>query len=151
MKQPLKLQVKRLNENAILPTRAQFDDAGLDLYSSDSVFIPYGSSGKIPTGISVATPSGTYIQIADRSSMAVKGLRTGAGVVDSQFRGGLTVIIHNLNNATESYIGERGYWVKKGDKIAQMISIPILLPEVEEVSELSETSRGHNGFGSSGR
>ena len=156
-----KLQAKRLNETAILPTRANANDAGLDLYALSDVFIPVGGSVRVPTGIAFNVPSGTYIQIADRSSLAVKGLRTGAGVVDTGYQGDVSVVLHNLNNTSSGYYDfdstnsyntfQKGYKIKKGDKIAQAILIPILTPELEEVTEFAPSERGDRGFGSSGR
>lgn len=147
----MKLQVKKLHENAILPVRSHSTDAGLDLYALTDHFIPTGSTVRVRTGIAAAAPAGTFLKVEDRSSMAAKGLRTGGGVVDSGYEGDITVVLHNLNNYDDNFAGQLGYKVKAGDKIAQMILVPILTPEVQEVSEFAPTERGANGFGSSGR
>lgn len=144
---PLKsLQVKKLHAEAILPSRAHEWDAGLDLYALHSVFIPLGGTVKIATGIAINIPEGYYTQIQDRSGLASKGLRTGAGVVDHGYHGELLVVMHNL-----AYEGEDdGYHVKAGDRVAQMVVHKIELPVVEEVAFEAETERGTKGFGSSG-
>lgn len=141
---------KTLNENAVTPTRAHSSDAGLDLYASERVFIPLGATVKIPTGLAAAIPDGTYVQIADRSGLASKGLRTGAGVIDSTYRGELMIVMHNLNFDSHTYIGEMGYMVQKGDKIAQALHVPVLLSEVVLTETLPKSVRGINGFGSTG-
>lgn len=157
----MKLQAKLLNEAAILPTRANSNDAGFDLYALTHVFIPVGGSARVPTGIAFNVPAGTYLKIEDRSSLAVKGLRTGAGVVDSGYTGDVTIVLHNLNNTSSGYYDfdstnsyntfQKGYKIRKGDKIAQAVLIPILTPELEVVAEFVPTERGDKGFGSSGQ
>lgn len=145
------LEFKKLHPDAIIPTRSYSGDAGLDLFSIEDVFIPLGATVKVPTGISVAVPYGCVGKIEDRSGMAVKGLRTGAGVVDTQYRGELSVVLHNLNNAHNSHAGVRGYLVKKGDRIAQLIVYNVHLLEPVEVLDLDSTTRGTGGFSSTGR
>jgi dUTP pyrophosphatase len=145
------LQVKKLHENAILPSRSHSTDAGLDVYALSDHFLPVGTTGRIATGVAAAAPIGTFLKVEDRSSMAANGIRTGAGVVDASYRGDITVVLHNLNNTRDSFAGQRGYMVKAGDKIAQLVLIPILTPNVEEVKDFAPTERGANGFGSTGR
>jgi dUTP pyrophosphatase len=146
------LKVKKLNENGKLPLRSNSTDAGLDLFASESVFIPHGSTAIVPTGISIETPSGYVSKIEDRSSMAAKGLRTGAGVVDSGYTGEIKVVIHNFSNKDGSMSMNRGYVVNKGDKIAQLLIYKVETPTTVEVQELGQSDRGFKGFGqSSGR
>jgi deoxyuridine 5'-triphosphate nucleotidohydrolase len=142
----MKLQAKKLHTEATLPTRGHTFDAGLDLYALSDVYLPMGTTGKVPTGISINVPQGYYAQIKDRSSMAVKSLIVGAGVIDHGYTGELVVIIHNFNNISH----QSGYMVKAGDKVAQVILHKIELPEVEEVEAFEETERGNKGFGSTG-
>ena len=150
------LKVKRLSPQAKLPTRNNNADAGLDLYASSDMFIKVGSTVVKPTDIAIDIPYGMVGEIKDRSGLASKGLRTGAGVVDSGYRGGVGVVLHNLNNTTYErrdpvlYTSEKGYLVTAGDKIAQLVVYKIELPSVEEVNSLDQTDRGSNGFGSSG-
>jgi dUTP pyrophosphatase len=148
------IKIKKLSSKAILPTRNVSTDAGLDLYAAESVFIPVGSTVKVSTDIVVNIEPGYFGLVCDRSSMGVKGLRTGAGVIDAGYNGHLCVVLHNLNNTSYNEVIQddlcTGYQIKVGDKIAQLIIQPISLPIVEEVNELSPTERGNNGFGSSG-
>lgn len=145
------LNFKKLSEDAILPSRSFEGDAGLDLYSTADIFIPLGSTVKIPTGIAVAVPMGCVGKIEDRSGLGSKGLRTGAGVVDTQYRGELSVIMHNLNNKTSSHIGQSGYQVRKGDRVAQILIYDIKLLQPIEVQNLDTTDRNVGGFSSTGR
>lgn len=158
------LKVKRLNSEAKLPTRADDGSNGYDLYSTEDVFIPKGSTAIIKTGISVELPKYLdiytdsnavlpYLEIKDRSSMAAKSLRTGAGVVDNSYRGEIKVVMHNLSNTddydtiTENY----GYIIHKGDKIAQGIITLSMIPSIVEVDNTSVTDRNDKAFGHSGR
>ncbi len=149
------IKVKRLSENATLPTRSFSADAGLDIYASDDIFIPVNSTAKIPTDIAVHIEPGYYAQMSDRSGCAVKGLRVGAGVVDAGYNGHMCVIMHNLNNKSDLQDSFRdsaeGYKVRKGDRIAQLVVMRVELPVVEEVADFAESERGTAGFNSTGR
>lgn len=139
----MKIYVKKLREDAYLPTRGSANAAGLDLYSVEEMIIPPGERALVKTGISVAVEHGTYFRISPRSGLALKhGIDTMAGVVDSDYRGEICVILVNLNNSPFS--------IMKGDRIAQGIVEVIQLAEVEEVNNLDDTARGSNGFGSTG-
>ena len=141
--------IKFLNENARMPTRAKEGDAGLDLYAAEDVFIPVGVTALVSLGIATEIPLNTMLKIEDRSSMAIKGLRTGAGIVDSGYRGEIKVVMHNLTcvEDTDPVLFKKGKQIKKGDKIAQAILHPILLPIPNKTEELKDTSRGTGGFG----
>jgi dUTP pyrophosphatase len=156
-----KLKVKRLSEDAILPTRSNPTDAGLDLYAAEDVEIGSRFSGhdkmdltykpgddpsrrKVSTDIGVEVPPGLGLFIWDRSGLSARdGLHRVAGVVDSSYRGPVKVALVNLSN--------KSYSIKKGDRIAQAILAPLTLAEVVEVSELAPSNRGSGGFGSTGR
>lgn len=139
----MKIYVKKLREDAYLPTRGSEHAAGLDLYSIEEVLIPPGERALVKTGISVAVEHGTYFRIAPRSGLAYKhGIDVLAGVVDSDYRGEIAVILNNLGN--------KDFHVMKGDRIAQGIIEVIQLSEVVEVDDLDSTDRGANGFGSTG-
>ena len=154
------MKVKKLHPNAKLPVRAESGSNGYDLFASEDVFVSIGETTIVPTGISIElekTISGRLpvFKIEDRSSMAAKGLRTGAGIVDFSYRGEIKVVIHNLwaDNRTKEQIFARkatGYQINKGDKIAQGLIYLTSVEDVEEVRDLSETERNGNGFGSSG-
>ena len=154
------LKIKKLVEHATLPTRGHSTDAGLDLYAVEDIFIPQGVTTKISTGIAADIPEGYFIKIEDRSSMAIKGLRTGAGIVDSGYQGEMCVVLHNfscqidLECAHQEGFGtiyQSGYRIRSGDKIAQMIVHKIELPEVEEIDGFDVTERSTSGWGSTGR
>ena len=137
------LPVKRVSEEAILPTRAHPDDAGLDLYALEDALIAPQAGRLVRTGIAAELPQGHVGMIADRSSMAKKGLKTAGGIIDAGYRGEIQVVLWNLSREEAL--------VKKGERLAQMLILPIATPAVLEVKELGQTSRGEGGFGSTGR
>ncbi|CAI2381566.1 unnamed protein product [Moneuplotes crassus] len=139
------LRVKRLVENAIVPKKANEYAAGYDLYSSNAEDITIEPQGKalIPTGCSFSIPHGNYGRIAPRSGLAwKKHLDVGAGVIDSDYRGEVRVVIFNLS--------QNEYVVTPGERIAQMIIEKVVPTEIEEVDDLEVTERGAGGFGSTG-
>jgi len=144
------INVLRLNESAVLPTRTNPTDAGLDLYASESVFITRGETKLIKTDISVRIPPGYVGKIEDRSSMAVKGLRTGAGIIDAGYNGEVKIVIHNISNINDWFSSTRGYLVEAGQKIAQLLIYKVETPKVVEVKLSWNSERGDKGFGSSG-
>jgi dUTP pyrophosphatase len=140
------LPVKRLTETAKLPDKANLFDAGLDLYCDEKevVRLAPGERKLFCTGISVAIPKGFVGLIWPRSGHAVKkGLDTMAGVIDAPYRGEVKVLLVNHSNEYQYY--------STGDKIAQMLIQVIPDFTAIEVETLDETSRGDNGFGSSGQ
>ncbi|CAG8583567.1 7026_t:CDS:2 [Diversispora eburnea] len=128
------LRVKCLSSKAKLPIRCSDLAAGYDLYSAANIIVPTKGRAVIPTDLSIGIPSGTYGRVAPRSGLA--------GVVDADFRGGLTVLLFNF--------GDKDYQVHEGDRIAQLILERICTPEVVQVEELEDTVRGSKGFGSTG-
>jgi dUTP pyrophosphatase len=111
---------------AKLPTRGSAQAAGYDLYACEDTVIPKGGRKVVQTGISIALPEGHYGRVAPRSGLAVKyGIDTGAGVVDSDYRGLLGVVLFNF--------GEADFPFKAGDRIAQLIIEKISTPDVVEV------------------
>ena len=138
----LKIKIKRLNPEAILPSYAHKGDAGLDLFSCESCILQPGERKLISTGISAELPEGYVALIWDKSGVAASGIKTMGGVIEHTYRGEYKVIM--LNTTKENYE------IKKAQKIAQLLIQPIVTAEVEEVSELSETERGSGAFGSTG-
>jgi dUTP pyrophosphatase len=136
------LEMTRLDPAATLPTRAHEDDAGLDLYALKTIEVPPSEGRLVPTGVSLAVPRGCVGLIMDRSSMARKGFKTAGGVIDAGYRGEIGVVLWNISKEPLS--------VEKGNRIAQLLVVPILVPKIVEKSELTETVRGEKGFGSSG-
>lgn len=140
----MKLKIKKLHEEAILPNYAHEDDAGFDLYSIEDVEIAPNVRVQIRTGIAMQIPVGFVGLIWDKSGLSHKhGLKTLGGVIDSGYRGEVKVGIINL--------GEQTYKLEKGHKVAQMIIQKKETCEIEEVSDLEESHRGEGGFGSSGK
>ncbi|CAG9327221.1 unnamed protein product [Blepharisma stoltei] len=138
-----RLPVKRLHERAMLPTRGSSEAAGLDLYASEPLIIPSKGRGLAKTGIAIAVPRGHYGRVAPRSGLAVNfGIDVGAGVIDSDYRGEVGVVLFNF--------GDQDFAVNPGMRIAQLIIEKIEVPDVVEVADLNETVRGDGGFGSTG-
>lgn len=138
-----KILIKKLRPDAYIPTRGSDQAAGLDLYSVSSIVVPPGDRALIPTGISISIPKNTYFRIAPRSGLAYKnGIDVLAGVIDSDYRGEIKILIVNL--------GKNKFLINPGDRIAQGILERILVLDVEEITELDDTNRGADGFGSTG-
>lgn len=134
----------KLHPDAKTPTRAHESDAGNDLYALEDFTIYAGETLLVKTGIAVALPEHAYGQISGRSSLAKNGIFVTGGVIDSSYRGAISVILNSCaGNVMMHY--------KKGDKIAQLIVLPILEVTWKEVETLDTTVRGSNGFGSSDR
>jgi dUTP pyrophosphatase len=144
----MQLLVKKLKENAIIPSYGSRYAAGMDLYAYGEHFIEAGTRKLIPTGISIEwkgeDANKYYIRIAPRSGLAVKhSIDIGAGVVDFDYRGEIFVCF--INN------GPKDYKIAHGDRIAQMILEKInIFEEIIEISQLTNTERGEGGFGSTG-
>lgn len=137
------LKIKRIVPNAKMPSYANSNDAGMDLYASQTIVLSAGKRVAVPTGIAVAIPSGYVGLIWDKSGIALKaGLKTLGGVIDSGYRGEIGVIIHNTSDVP--------YRIESGKKIAQMLIQPIVQKKIVEVDSLDETQRGVGGFGSTG-
>lgn len=141
----IQLFVKRLSPEATLPTRGSEEAAGLDLYSAETKTIPPFGKALIRTEISIDIPWGHYARVAPRSGLAYKHhIDVGAGVIDSDYRGPIGVVLFNHSPDTE-------FVVNIGDRIAQLVLEQISIPTVVEVDDLTETKRGSGGFGSTGK
>jgi dUTP pyrophosphatase len=137
------LYIKKLSDDAIIPTKGSKYAAGYDLYSAVDTIVPSQGKTLIKTDIAIAVPSGHYGRVAPRSGLAHKHfIDVGAGVIDEDYRGNVGVILFNHNNVE--------FKVNKGDRIAQLILEKISVPDIEEVTELPDTDRGDGGFGSTG-
>ena len=143
------INVKKLRENATLPTRGSAQAAGYDLYAcidGGSVTIAPHSTEKIGTGLAIAVPDGYFGAIFASSGLAAKrGLRPAncVGVADSDYRGEYIVALHNDTDEPRT--------VAAGERIAQLVVMPYLSVEFTEVADLDETERGAGGFGSTGK
>ena len=139
----VKFKVKKVRDEAVLPTYAHSGDAGMDLYSCADCCLEQGQRMLIPTGLSIHVPKGFVGLIWPRSGLAYKkGVDILAGVMDEGFRGEMGVVL--LNTGYDDLV------IKKGERIAQLLIQPIEICEVEEVDDLEESSRGERGFGSTG-
>lgn len=140
----MKLKVKKLRKDAIVPKYSHHDDAGFDLFTPENVILKKGERIGVPTGIAMEIPEGYVGLIWDKSGLAIKnGMKTLGGVIDSTYRG--EVIVGMINLSKEDYIFEKGH------KVAQMIIQKKETVDFEECSELSDTKRGCDGFGSTGK
>ncbi len=137
----------KLNEAAVLPTRAHPGDAGLDLYSVELAHIGPGERWSLGTGIALEIPEGHAGLVLPRSGLAREHgitLVNSPGLIDSGYRGEVRVLLLNTDPAETVRI-------EPGARIAQLVLAPIALADVVEVAELSDSSRGEGGFGSTGR
>lgn len=139
----MNLLIKKLDESAIIPTKAHSTDLGYDLYALETIIVGDNVPTLVRTGIGVKFPEGWGGFIKDRSSMATKlNLQTVAGVIDEDYTGEIKVAL--LTNQGTVVI-------EKGQKIAQLVPIPVTNWDIIEVENLPETVRGEKGFGSSGK
>ena len=144
----VKVLFKRLDPKAQIPKYKTNGSSGLDLMAliEDPIKIKAQESALIPTGISIAIPQDTEIQIRPRSGLAAKysiSVLNTPGTIDSDYRGEIKIILFNH--------GKKEFTVNNNDRIAQMVLMPILKIEFKEVDELPETLRGSGGFGSTGK
>lgn len=141
----LTLEFKKLTAGAVAPVRGSADAAGYDLCCIEDFTLQPGEQKLVKTGIAVALPYGYYGQLASRSGLCVKEkILTQAGVIDSDYRGEIGVVLYKLPSATNITA------FKAGDRITQMIVLKHEAPFVFEVADLSNTNRASGGFGSTG-
>lgn len=139
-----KIEIKLLNNNAVMPSAAEGTPAGLDLYSAQDATIAGRGTKVIQTGVALAIEEGYWGKIYERSGMSVRtSLGIKAGVIDSDYRGEIKIVLYNYNDFPEK--------IQKGDKIAQIIFHRQEIIKLEEVEEFTnpDTERGDKGFGSS--
>lgn len=139
----MRAQFKLLNERAKIPTYNKEDDVGMDLYSLDKRTLEQGEPFIFKLGLACEFEKGYVALIQDRSSMGARGVRVLGGVIDPGYRGEWGVI---LVNTTENEI-----LINPGDKIAQVLFMPVVRADVETSESLSKSDRGTGGFGSSGK
>ena len=143
MKTSNALRVKLLSSKATLPVKGTTLAAGYDLSSAQELIIPINGRALVQTDISLSVPKGTYGRIAPRSGLAVKhGITTGAGVIDADYTGPIGIVLFNH--------GDQDFQIKEGDRIAQLILEQVANKPVIQVQELTQTTRGSKGFGSTG-
>lgn len=132
-----------LDKGAFIPTRAHEADAGLDLYARETTVVPAKESAKFDTGVHIELPPNMVGVLKSKSGLNVKNGLLSEGVIDEGYTGSIVVKLYNHSG--------RDYVVNKGDKISQLVILPVLRPSLEVVDSLEQTERGNNGFGSSGR
>ena len=144
------VEVTRLDKNANLPWRYS-GTAGFDLYALEDVFLKLGETTVVETGISFNIPSGFFGKIENVNRLATLGIIVGSGIIDPEYPGETKVALYNFSNTCASTYKGRGYMVKKGEKIAQLVVQPLVFVRLIQSEKLETTERGENGFGSSGR
>jgi dUTP pyrophosphatase len=137
-----KCLIQQCNKDAKIPVRAHSTDAGVDLITMEECTLNEGEQISLPTGIKIALPKNTVGLIQDRSSFGNRGIKVMGGVVDEGYTGEVRVMLKNLSSSA--------IIVRKGDRIAQLLIIPILKPQIIEVTHLPPSDRGDHGFGSTG-
>lgn len=131
-----------LDEDAIMPCRAHETDAGYDLFSREDAFIYQNGSGTFDTGVHMAIPRGFCGLLVSKSGLNTMGIQS-TGLVDADYTGSIGVKLYNH--------GPKAVEIKKGQKISQIVILPIITPKLVQAEELEETERGNGGFGSTGK
>ena len=139
----MQIKVKKLKENAKLPRYMHPGDVGMDLYSMETVTVKPGEHVRLWHGFALEFPEGNAAIVMDKSSISKAGLVHMGGVFDAGYRGEYNT--HLVNLSSESYI------IEEGDKVSQLVIVPVSIVELKEVTELSDSSRGEGAFGSTGR
>lgn len=143
----MELRVARLRDEAVLPSRAHEGDAGLDLYACEAAHVGPGERWSVGTGVAVEIPAGHAGLVLPRSGLAREhgiALVNAPGLIDAGYRGEVRVLLLNTDPAET-------FRVEPGDRIAQLVVVPIALAEPVRVEALGDSARGDGGFGSSGR
>lgn len=140
----MKVKIKKTNKSAVVPAYASTGASGLDLTAIDLVVINPGDRTLLRTGISIELPQGYGAFVMGRSGNTIKrGLLVALGLIDSDYRGEIGVMAFNTT--------DKKMIIQQGDRIAQLVIMPTPQIDLEEVDELSDTQRGNDGFGSTGR
>ena len=145
----MEIKIKKLRENAKIPSRATNGSAGMDLYAciDEPITLAPGQLAIVPTGIAIALPDNSCAAfLYARSGLGVKHgicLSNGVGVIDSDYRGEICAGLCNVSDTP--------YTIEPDERVCQMVIAPVLTPDVVEVSELDDTDRGEGGFGSTGK
>ena len=142
-----KIKIKRIHKNAIIPKYAHRGDVGFDLCSVEDWNIKPGDIQMVRTGLTIQLEYGYEMTVRQRSGLSImfpNYIVIGIGTVDTSYRGEIMIPI--INNRKD----DRNFIIKAGDRVAQGVISPIIIPKIIEVDELDETDRGINGFGSTG-
>src|SRR3989338_4428696 len=139
----MRIKVKKLKKNAKLPKYHHPGDVGMDVYAMETITILPMGHHRFWHGFALEFPEGYAAIIMDKSSISKTGLHTMGGVFDAGFRGEYNTHLVNLS--------DKPYTVEAGDKVSQLVIMPVVIGELEETDKLSESARGEGGFGSTGR
>ena len=139
----MKIKIKKLKENAKLPTHGHPGDVGMDMYAMETVTIPPMGHYRFWHGFALEFPEGYGAIVMDKGSISKAGLHHMGGVFDAGYRGEYNTHLVNLS--------KKSYTVEKGDKVSQLVVLPVAIGKIKVVKKLTETSRGHGAFGSTGR
>lgn len=139
----MKIKIKKLSPDAKLPSYAHPGDVGMDMYALETKTVNPGEIVFFNCGFSLEFPAGYGAIVKDKSSTSKAGIHVLRGVFDAGYRGEYKTHVINL--------GKTPYTIEKGDKVAQLVIIPVIIPELEVVEELSESERGTGEFGSTGK
>lgn len=139
----MKIKIKKLKDGAKLPKYHMPGDVGMDMYAMETVTLKPGEHYRFWHGFAMEFDNGYAAIVKDKSSISKAGLHTMGGVFDAGYRGEYNTHLVNLSNDS--------YTVEEGDKVAQLIIYPIVIAELEETEELSESERGEGKFGSTGK
>ncbi len=137
------LKIKKIRDDAKVPTRAHHDDAGIDLYACGEHSVEPHQTAMILIGVAFEIEEGCVGLIWDKSSIGSKSLKTLSGVIDAGYRGEVSVMVNNLS--------DEPYTFSHGHKVAQLLIQKVEFPDIIEVDELSDSLRGEGGFGSTGK
>ncbi len=139
----LKLKIKKLHPDAKIPSYGHPGDVGLDLYALEDMVIKPGEHGRINHGFALEFPEGYGAFVMDKSGVSKSFMKTFGGVFDAGYRGEYNTHLYNT--------GKEDYIIEKGDKVAQLVILPVAIAELEETDTLGESSRGEGRFGSTGK
>jgi dUTP pyrophosphatase len=139
----MKVKIKKLKKDIKMPKYAHPGDVGLDLFAMEDTIILPGGHCSFFHGFALEFPVGYAAIVKDKSSFALAGMHTVGGVFDAGYRGEYNTRLVNLS--------DKPFTIEKGDKVSQLVIYPVAIAELEEVEELSETSRGTGAFGSTGK
>jgi dUTP pyrophosphatase len=139
----MKIKIKKLKENAKLPTYSHPGDVGMDVYSMETYTLAPGEHKFFYHGFAIEFPIGYTAMFHDKSSLSKLGIHSIGGVFDAGYRGEYNTHLINLS--------DKPYAIEEGDKICQIIMLPVAIAEIEETDTLSESARGEGAFGSTGK
>lgn len=140
----MQIKIKKLNPQAVIPACNHEGDAGMDIFALENIVIPARGRALVATGLALEIPLGFVGLVWGKSGLAVHhGIITSAGVIDAGYRGEVKVALVNTS--------DEDYTIEAGHKVAQLLIQKVEHPEIVEVAELSDTARGINGFGSTGK